>query len=425
MKSALADRFSIGEDKANFLAQFQNRDQHLNESIETFLQDLWHLAERAFPEASNSSDSFFLIIADKFIAGLINMETRKHLLLNRFQYNNNGADMLKDLLNAAMLFETVMSTESFGYEANTVTVCESAKGDNQHPNSIQTVHTKPMNQFNDPHSYDFTETLEPNTEFSDSCCQVHDNALLTDIDICRSSSVSCDIDEIYLSSTTSQDSVFTSSYEVLQKEQQFVDLNERPVSHETPQHPEQYVSTIDNSYMSDLLSLGNDPWADSLAIQNKDLTSEEPLQESVKSAALPVEDLVSLEFKPCVLGPDPGLKEDKITLGSLNPLTDLQENISSCENYNQVCTSGRSSHFPTDTIPAMCTDSKILSKFTERGYPISDLDKENVKLKLNSDIAQWEMKLGSLISNKWDHLRQKKVKLRYNADNKRTQCRSL
>ena len=84
-----------------------------------------------------------------------------------------------------------------------------------------------------------------------------------------------------------------------------------------------------------------------------------------------------------------------------------------------------SSHFPTDSIPAMCTYSKILSKFTERGFPISDLDKENVKLRLNSDIAQREMKLGSFISNKWGHLRQKKVKLRCNEDNKRTQCRSL
>ena len=73
----------------------------------------------------------------------------------------------------------------------------------------------------------------------------------------------------------------------------------------------------------------------------------------------------------------------------------------------------------------MCTASKILSKFTERGYPISDLDKENVKLKLNSDMAQREMKLGSLISNKWDHLRQKKVKLRCNVDNISTQGRSL
>ena len=62
-----------------------------------------------------------------------------------------------------------------------MTICKSAMGDNKHPNSIQTVHTKPMNQFNDPHSYDFTETLEPNTEFSDSCCQDHDNALLADI----------------------------------------------------------------------------------------------------------------------------------------------------------------------------------------------------------------------------------------------------
>ena len=425
LKSALADCFSIRDDKANFLAQFKSRDQHLDESIETFLQDLWYLAERAFPEVSNSSDSFFLIIADKFIAGLINMETRKHLLLNRFQYNSKGTDMLKDLLNAAMLYETVMSTDSFGYEANTVTICESAKGDNQHPNSIQTVHTKPMNQFNNPHSYVFTETLEPNTEFSDSCCQVHDNALLADIDTCRSSSVSCDIDEIYLSSTTSQDSVFTSSYEVLQKEQQLVDLYEWPVSHETSQHPEQYVSTIDNSYMSDLLSLGNDPWADSLAIQNKDMTSEEPLQESVKSAALQLENLVSLEYKPCVISPDPRLKEDKITFGNLNPLSVLQENISLYENNNQACTSGRSSHFPTDSIPAMCTDSKILSKFTERGYPISDLDKEPVKLMLNTDIAQREMKFGSLIINKWDHLRQKKVKLRCKTDNKSTQGRSL
>ena len=425
LKSALADRFSICDEKAKFFAQFQSRDQHLDESFETFLQDLWHLAERAFPEVSNSSDSFYLIIANKFIEGLNNVDTRKHLLLNRSQYNCNGADMLKDLLNAAMLFETVMSTESFGYEANTVTICESAKGDNQHPNSIQTVHTKSMIQFNNPHSYVFTETLEPNTEFSDSCCQVHDNALLADIDTCRSSSVSCDIDEIYLTSTTSQDSVLFSSYEVLQKEQQLVELNEWPVSHETSQHPEQYVSTIDNSYMSDLLSLGNDPWADSLAIQNKDITSEEPLQESVKSSALQLENLVSLEYKPCVISPDPSLREDKITFGSLNPLSGLQENISLCENNNQACTSGRSSHFPTDSIPAMCTDSKILSKFTERGYPISDLDKENVKLKLNSDIAQREMKLGSLISYKWDHLRQKKVKLRCNADNKRTQCRSL
>ena len=425
LKSALADRFSIRDDKANFLAQFKSRDQHLDESIETFLQDLWHLAERAFPEVSNSSDSFFLIIADKFIGGLVNTDTRKHLLLNRFQYNNKGADMLKDLLNAAMLYETVMSTESFGYAANTRAICESAKGDNQHPNSNQSMHTKPTNQFNDPHSYDFTETLESNTDFSDSCCQVHDNALLTDIDTCRSSSVSCDIDEIYLSSTTSQDSVFTSSYEVLQKEQQLVDLNEWPVSHETSQHPEQYVSTIDNSYMSDLLSLGSDPWADLLAIQNKDLTSEEPLQESEKSAALPLENLVSLEYKPCVISPDPSLMEDKITFGSLNPLSGLQENSSSCENHNQACTSGRSSHFTTDSIPAMCTDSKTMPKFIEMGYPISDLDKEPVKFMLNSDIAPREMKFGSLIINKWDHLRQKKVKLRCNADNKRTQCRSL
>ena len=72
------------------------------------------MAERAFLEVSNSSDSFYLINADKFIGGLINTETRNHLLLNRFQYNCNGADMLKDLLNAAMLFETVMSTESLG-----------------------------------------------------------------------------------------------------------------------------------------------------------------------------------------------------------------------------------------------------------------------------------------------------------------------
>ena len=71
-----------------------------------------------------------------------------------FQYYCNRADVLKDLLNAAMLLETVMSTESFGYEANTVTICESPKGDYQHPNSIQTVHTKPMNQFNDPHRND-------------------------------------------------------------------------------------------------------------------------------------------------------------------------------------------------------------------------------------------------------------------------------
>ena len=198
------------------LAQFKSRDQHLNDSIEPFLQDLWHLAERAFPEASNSSDSFFLIITDKSIACLINMETRKHLLLNRFQYNNKGADMLKDLLNAAMLYEIVMSTDSFGHAANTGATCERTNGDNQHPYSKQFMHTKPTNQFNDPHSYNFTETLESNTDFSDSCCQVHDNALLTDIDTCRSSSVSCDIDEIYLSSTTSHDSVFTSSYEVLQ-----------------------------------------------------------------------------------------------------------------------------------------------------------------------------------------------------------------
>ena len=177
--------------------------------------------------------------------------------------------------------------------------------------------------------------------------------------------------------------------------------------------------------MSDLLSLGSDHWADLLAIRNKDLTSEQPLQESEKSAALPLEDLVSLEYKPCVISPDPSLKEDKITLGSLNPLSGLQENISSCENHNQACTSGRSSHFPTDSILAMCTDSKILSKFAERGYPISDIHIENVKLKVNSDIAQREMKLGLLISHKWDHLRQKKVKLRCNADNKRTQCQSL
>ena len=425
LKSARADRFSIRDDKANFLAQFKSRDQHLDESIETFLQDLWHMAERAFPEVSNSSDSFFLLIADKFIGGLINTDTRKHLLLNRFQYNCNGADMLKDLLNAAMLFETVMSTESFGYKANTVTICESAKGDNQHPDSIQTVHTKPIDQFTHPHSYDFTEALESNTEFSDSCCQVHDNALLTDMDTCRSSSVSCDIDEIYLSSTTSQDSVFTSSYEVLQKEQQLVDLNEWPVSHETLQHPKQYVSTIDNSYMSDLLSLGNDPWSDSLAIQNKDLTSEKPLQESVKSAALPLEDLTSFEYKPCVISPDPSLKEDKITLRSLNQLSDLQENISLCKNHNQAGSSGRSSHFSTDSIPAMCTESKIMSKFTEGGYPISHIEQKGVSIKLNSDIVQRERKLGSLISNKWDHLRQKKVKLRCKTDKKSTQGRSL
>ena len=425
LKSALADRFSIRDDKANFLAKFRSRDQHLDESIETFLQDLMHLAERAFLEVSNSSDSFYLIVADKFIGGLINTNTRKHLLLNRFQYNCNGADMLKDLLNAAMLFEAVMSTESFGYEANTVTICESAKGDNQHPNSNQSMHTKPTNQFNDPHSYDFTETLESNTDFSDSCCQVHDNALLTDMDTCRSSSVSCDIDEIYLSSTTSQDSVFTSSYEVLQKEQQLVDLNEWPVSHETLQHPEQYVSTIDNSYMSDLLSLGNDPWADSLAIQNKDLTSEGPVQEPVKSAELPLEDLVPLKYNPCVISPYPSLKEDKITLGSLNPLSGSQESISSCENHNQACTSERSSHFSTDSIPAMCTESKIMSKFTEGGYPISHIEQKGVSIKLNSDIVQRERKLGSLISNKWDHLRQKKVKLRCKTDNKSTQGRSL
>ena len=424
LKSVLADRSSIRDGKANFHVQFKSRDQHLDESIETFLQDLWHLAERAFPEVSNSSDSFFLIIADKFIGGLVNTDTRKHLLLNRFQYNNKGADMLKDLLNAAMLYETVMSTESFGYAANTRAICESAKGDNQHPNSNQSMHTKPTNQFNDPHSYDFTETLESNTDFSDSSCQVHDNVLLTDIDTRRSSSVSCDINEKYLPSTMSQDPVFT--YEDIQKEQQLVDLNEWLVSHETSQHPEQYVSTIDNSYMSDLLSLDSDPWADLLAIRNKDLTSEEPLQKSENSSsALPLEDLVPLEYNPCVISPDLSLNEDKITLGSLNPLSGLQESISLCENNNQACTSGRSSHFPTDSIPEMCTDSKILSKFTERGYPISDLDKENVKLKLNSDIAQREMKLGSLISNKWDHLRQKKVKLRCNADNKRTQCRSL
>ena len=426
LKSALADRFSIRDDKANFLAQFKSRDQHLNESIETFLQDLWHLAERAFLEVSNSSDSFYLIVADKFIGGLINTDTRKHLLLNRFQYHCNGADMLKDLLNAAMLYETVMSIESCRYEANAGTISKSVNGDNPHSYSNHAKNTKSMNQFNDPHSYEFTGTLESNTEFSDSCCQVHDNALLTDIDTCtcRSSSVSCDINEKYLPSTMSQDPGFT--YEDIQKEQQLVGLNEWSVSHETSQHPEQYVSTIDNSYMSDLLSLGNDPWADSLAIQNKDLTSEEPLQESVKSAVLPLEDLVSLEYKPCVISPDPSLKEDEITtFGSLNPLSGLQENRSSCEKHNQACTSGRSSHFPNDSIPAMCTDNKILSKLTEGGYPISDLDRENVKLKLNSDIAQREMKLGSLISNKWDHLRQKKVKLRCNVDNISTQGRSL
>ena len=271
LKSALADRFSIRDDKANFLAQFKIRDQHLNESIETFLQDLWHLAERAFPEVSNSSDSFFLIMADKFIGGLANTDTRKHLLLNRFQYNNKGALMLKDLLNAAMLYETVMSIESCRYEANAGTISNSVNGDNPHSYSNHAKYTKSMNQFNDPHSYEFTGTLESNIEFSDSCCQVHDNVLLTDIDTCRSSSVSCDINEKYLPSTMSQDPVFT--YEDIQKEQQLVDLNEWPVSHETLQHPEQYVSTIDNSYMSDLLSLGNDPWSDSLAIQNKDLTS--------------------------------------------------------------------------------------------------------------------------------------------------------
>ena len=244
--------------------------------------------------------------------------------------------MLKDFLNAAMLYEIVMSTDSFGHAANTGTTCERTKGDDQHPNSKQFMHTESMNQFNDPHSYEFTGTLESNTEFSGACCQVHDNALLADIDTCRSSSVSCDIDEIYLSSTTSQDSVFTSSYEVLQKEQQLVDLNEWPVSCETSQHPEQYVSTIDNSYMSDILSRGSDPWADLLAIQNKDLTSEEPLQESEKSAAFPLEDLVIIEYKPCVISPDPSLKEDKITLSSLHPLSGLKESISSCENHNQA-----------------------------------------------------------------------------------------
>ena len=105
------------------------------------------------------------------------------------------------------------------------------------------------------------------------------------------------------------------------------------------------------------------------------------MQESVKSAALPLENLVSLEYKPCVISPDPSLKEDKITFGSLNPLSGLQENISLCENHNQACTSGRSSHLPTDSIPAMCIDSKILSKITERGYPISDLDKEKCYIK--------------------------------------------
>ena len=189
MKAALADRFIIRDDRAHFFAQLKSRDQHLNESTDTFLQDLWHLAERAFPDVSNNSDSFFMIIADKFIQGLINDDTTKHLLLNRFKYNFNRTDMLKDLLNAAMLYETAMSADSFGYEVNTGTICDSAKGDNQHPNSNQAMHTKPMNQFNDHHSYGFKETLESNAEFSDSCCQIHDNDLPTDNDICRSSSV--------------------------------------------------------------------------------------------------------------------------------------------------------------------------------------------------------------------------------------------
>ena len=159
LKSALADRFTIRDDRAHFFAQLKSRDQHLNESTETYLQELRHLAERAFPEVSNNSDSFFLIIADKFIQALINTGTAKHLILNRFKYNCNGAEVLKDLLNAAMLYETVMR------EVNTGTICECAKGDNQHPNSNQAMHTKPMNQFNDPHSYGFKGTLESNTGF--------------------------------------------------------------------------------------------------------------------------------------------------------------------------------------------------------------------------------------------------------------------
>ena len=126
-----------------------------------------------------------------------------------------------------------------------------------------------------------------------------------------------------------------------------------------------------------------------------------------------------------MISPDPSLKEDKITLRSLNQLSDLQENISLCKNHNQAGSSGRSSHFSTDSIPAMRTESKIMSKFTEGGYPISHIEQKGVSIKLNSDIVQRERKLGSLISNKWDHLRQKKVKLRCKTDNKSTQGRSL
>ena len=149
------------------------------------------------------------------------------------------------------------------------------------------------------------------------------------------------------------------------------------------------------------------------------------MQESVKSAALPLDDLVSLEYKPCMISPDPSLKEEKITLGSLNPLSGLQENISSCENHNQACTSERSSHCSTDSTLKMCNDSKIISNFTERGYPIIYLDQEKVQLKLSSGIVQREKELGSHISNKWNYLRQKKVKLSCNPDNKSTQGLSL
>ena len=43
LKSALADRFSIRDDKANFLAQFKSRDQHPNEALRHFykISGIW------------------------------------------------------------------------------------------------------------------------------------------------------------------------------------------------------------------------------------------------------------------------------------------------------------------------------------------------------------------------------------------------
>ena len=77
-----------------------------------------------------------------------------------------------------------MSADSFGYEVNTRTICDSIR---EIINIL--IPIRPWNQFNGHHSYGFKETLEPNTEFSDSCCQIHDNDLPTDNEICRSSSV--------------------------------------------------------------------------------------------------------------------------------------------------------------------------------------------------------------------------------------------